>query len=285
VSFGSNALGQRVSKTSGSGTVLFAYDEQGHLIGEYGPTGSLIEETVWLGDIPVATLRPGASGGVDIYYVDTDRLDTPRAVTQATDNTVVWRWSSDPYGNGFGDEDPESSGQLFVYNLRFPGQYYDSEAGLVYNYRRDYDPQLGRDIESDPIGLARGSFSTYAYVGDDPTNAIDAFGLIWKAVGTKYYTWHNVFSWWLNRWIGALNEGLDHPTFAGANPEEYDGARRDLIQEWVHDPEHPKRDCEHPIGSKRTIRQTFGKTKDVWQISGYSYTWLPVVASPTYNDY
>jgi RHS repeat-associated protein len=176
VNFGVNALGQRVSKTSSDGTVLFAYDEQGHLIGEYGPTGSLLEETVWLGDIPVATLRPDSSGGVDIYYVDTDRLDTPRAITRAADNTVVWRWSSDPYGNGFVDEDPEGSGQLFVYNLRFPGQYYDSETGLVYNDRRDYDPQLGRYVESDPIGLKGGSLSTYAYVNDQPLKRVDPSG-------------------------------------------------------------------------------------------------------------
>jgi RHS repeat-associated protein len=177
VTFGVNALGQRVSKTSANGMVLFAYDEQGHLIGEYGPTGSLIEETVWLGDIPVATLRPDSSGGVDIYYVETDRLDTPRAITRAADNTVVWRWSSDPYGNGFVNEDPENSGQLFVYNLRFPGQYYDSETGLVYNYHRDYDSQLGRYVESDPIGLYGGSLSTYAYAEGNPVSFEDPKGL------------------------------------------------------------------------------------------------------------
>jgi hypothetical protein len=48
VSFLINALRQRVSKTSPAGMTLFAYDEQGHLIGEYGATGNLIEETVWL---------------------------------------------------------------------------------------------------------------------------------------------------------------------------------------------------------------------------------------------
>ncbi|RMK76117.1 hypothetical protein IPC84_28670, partial [Pseudomonas aeruginosa] len=37
-------------------------------------------------------------------------------------------------------------------NLRFPGQYYDAESGLHYNYFRDYDPETGRYVESDPIG-------------------------------------------------------------------------------------------------------------------------------------
>jgi hypothetical protein len=47
----------------------------GHLLGEYSSTGVLIEETVWLGDIPVATLRPSGSS-VAVYYVEADHLVT-----------------------------------------------------------------------------------------------------------------------------------------------------------------------------------------------------------------
>lgn len=39
----------------------------------------------------------------------------------------------------------------FGYNLRFPGQYYQAETGLNYNYFRDYDPQTGRYLESDQL--------------------------------------------------------------------------------------------------------------------------------------
>ena len=178
VSFQVNALGQRVSKTSLAGTTLSAYDERGHLIGEYGTTGNLIEETVWLSDTPVATLRPNAAGSVDIYYVHTDHLNSPRRITRSTDNTIVWRWSSDPFSNGFVDQDPDGDGQGFVYNLRFPGQYYDVETGLSYNYQRDaYDSQTGRYLQSDPIGLAGGSYSTYAYANANPANNIDPSGL------------------------------------------------------------------------------------------------------------
>ncbi|MDZ4099922.1 MAG: RHS repeat-associated core domain-containing protein [Methylophilaceae bacterium] len=74
------------------------------------------------------------------------------------------------------DEDPDHDGHPFIYNLRFPGQYYDKETGLHYNTHRDYDPSTGRYIESDPIGLL-GGVNTYAYVGSDPLRYIDPRGL------------------------------------------------------------------------------------------------------------
>src|SRR5262249_26304066 len=77
-----NALGQRVKKSNAAGTTYFVYDESGHLVGEYDSSGALIEETIWLNDIPVATLRPKLGGGIDLFYVHTDHLNTPRRITQ-----------------------------------------------------------------------------------------------------------------------------------------------------------------------------------------------------------
>ncbi len=96
-----NALGQRIRKARGTSgvTTLYDYDEAGHLVGEYNSTGALIQETVWLGDIPVATLRPNGSGDVIVYYVHTDHLNTPRHVTDTSDNNLRWRWDRTPFGD------------------------------------------------------------------------------------------------------------------------------------------------------------------------------------------
>jgi len=170
-----SALGQRIKKSGGSaGTVLTVFDETGHLLGEYSSTGALVQETVWLGDTPVATIRPGSPAIV--YYVHADHLNAPRMVTQSiVSGKIAWRWDTDPFGTPAPNQNPGGLG-TFVYNLRYPGQYFDTETGLNYNYFRDYDPATGRYAESDPIGL-KGGINTYAYVADNPLSYSDPRGL------------------------------------------------------------------------------------------------------------
>ncbi|MET4163563.1 RHS repeat-associated protein [Marinobacterium sp. MBR-111] len=114
--------------------------------------------------------------GVEKYYIHTDHLNTPRRISRASDNQIVWRWDNDPFGRHTANEDPDGDSQLFTFALRYPGQYYDEETGLHYNYFRDYDPATGRYIESDPIGL-RAGLNTYSYVYNSPLKYIDHYGL------------------------------------------------------------------------------------------------------------
>jgi RHS repeat-associated protein len=176
-----NALGQRVKKAGPSGTFHFAYDEGGHLLGVYDAAGARIEELVWFGDIPVATIRTSPTGGVGFFYIHTDNLNTPVRLTRQEDNAVMWRWDHDPYGGGATNDDADANNAFVFFNLRFAGQYFDAETGLNYNYFRDYDPASGRYLESDPIGLSAGP-NTFGYVRGNPVALSDALGL-WDTGG------------------------------------------------------------------------------------------------------
>ena len=188
VTYQYNGLGQRVLKSGPDALVPstqqhYVYDEAGHLIGEYDASGALIQETVYLGDIPVAVLTqsidtsgPAPVTSTNVYYLYADQINTPRVITQASDNQIVWRWDgADPFGVQPPNDDPNGLG-AFTYNPRFPGQLYDRETNLHYNGYRDYDPQMGRYLQSDPIGLAAGP-NTYSYVDNDPIGDVDPFGL------------------------------------------------------------------------------------------------------------
>ena len=93
--------------------------------------------------------------------------------------TVVWEARYKPFG-----EAQVHSKSTVVNNFRFPGQYYDSETGLHYNYHRDYHPGIGRYAEPDPIGF-RGGINLYAYVRNNPLKYKDPRGLFeWETQGT-----------------------------------------------------------------------------------------------------
>jgi RHS repeat-associated protein len=119
------------------------------------------------------TVQGQAAAG--LYFIHTDHLNTPRLIANETGQTA-WQWENiDPFGGNAPNENPAGLGTLTC-NLRLSGQYFDKETNLHYNYFRDYDPAIGRYIQSDPIGL-QGGINTYAYVNSNPLSKIDPLGL------------------------------------------------------------------------------------------------------------
>ena len=187
MSAGYSALGQRVTKTTGSNTQIYVSDEDGRPLGVYRvdpaqPSGFRVEEEYLHLDgwRPVAVVRPEATLGMavpQVFPIVSDHLGTPRQVLDAATGAVRWAWDG---GEAFGDhapnEVPSAGYPAFVFDLRFPGQRYDPETGLFQNGFRDYHPGLGRYVESDPIGL-EGGWNTFGYAGQNPTKDTDFFGL------------------------------------------------------------------------------------------------------------
>ncbi|HBO0971512.1 TPA: RHS repeat protein, partial [Pseudomonas aeruginosa] len=174
-----NALGQRIVKLTPESVTTYLYGPDGQLLGEAEHNGSgrklRAQYYLWLDSLPLATIdadydAQGKVGNPTLLYLHGDHLDTPRLATDAS-GQIAWQWQSDAFGRG----EALSQGSTQV-NLRFPGQYYDAESGLHYNYFRDYDPETGRYVESDPIGLD-GGLNTYAYVGSNPVGLVDPNGL------------------------------------------------------------------------------------------------------------
>ncbi|MCO7555218.1 RHS repeat-associated core domain-containing protein [Metapseudomonas otitidis] len=180
-----NALGQRVLKEAHQGTnrlpFTYLYGPNGQVLAQVSYTAqgrkSKASYYVWLDDLPIAQIDLAynfAGTVVDsttLSYLHSDHLNTPRLATNQSGN-LVWSWPSDAFGIG----QPKTHGSNIDVILRFPGQIADAHSGLFYNYFRDYDPETGRYVESDPIGLD-GGLNTYGYVGGNPINLSDPRGL------------------------------------------------------------------------------------------------------------
>ena len=196
-----NYQGERVIKEVDGNEIFFIYNPNGQVIAEANELGAITVEYIYFNSEPLALIADG-----DIYYYHNSHLGTPESITNEEQQTV-WRASYNAFGKA--DVTIES----IINNLRFPGQYYDQESGLHYNYFRDYDPELGRYIQSDPIGLA-GGINTYGYVGGNPILYIDPLGL--DAIVTLYHGSNgNVFN---HIGVGTTVGGDKNATF-GAGPD------------------------------------------------------------------
>ena len=149
--------------------MLFSYNQNDLLSGEYLDNGKPVREYLYLGFMPVIMIE-GSDDQTQISYYLNDHLGTPQMLLNQQQQ-IRWHAHYTPFGQANIVEAQSTQ------PLRFPGQYFDEETELHYNYFRSYDPKTGRYIQSDPIGLD-GGLNTYGYVGGNPLLFIDQYGLM-----------------------------------------------------------------------------------------------------------
>ncbi len=165
--YGYDASNRRVRKTAEGTVTHYHYDLNSQLIAETLDDGILLRKYIYLNGEPLALKEYQNNPGT--YYFINDHLGTPQQLIDVN-GTIVWKAAYLPFGEA------QVLVESVVNNIRFPGQYFDVETGLHYNWHRFYDPETGRYITADPIGLA-GGMNLYAYVGGNPVNRIDPWGL------------------------------------------------------------------------------------------------------------
>jgi RHS repeat-associated protein len=150
------------TSTSPAATTHYVWDQFGHIIAE--TSGAFTREYIWLGDTPLAI-----NEGATLSYVHPDHLDRPVAMTTSGGQAVAWSARYDPFGNVVTITNPAAL------PLRFPGQVFQIEDGLSYNWHRNYDPTLGRYSQADPLGFVDGP-GKYNYAGQSPLMVMDRDG-------------------------------------------------------------------------------------------------------------
>ncbi|MDF7647059.1 DUF6531 domain-containing protein [Erwiniaceae bacterium L1_54_3] len=175
--YGYDAFGRRSWKRDAFGITSFIWDGN-RLLSEV--RGS--RQHLWIYEdesfVPMAqvSLQDGETEHeAQVYWYHNDVSGMPRELT-GTDGNVAWRAEYRVWGNTVRVKQDEIRHSEPVYQpLRYQGQYYDAETGLHYNRFRYYDPDVGRFVSQDPIGL-NGGLNLYQYA-PNPLNWIDPLGL------------------------------------------------------------------------------------------------------------
>jgi RHS repeat-associated protein len=119
-------------------------------------------------DRPVAVVDAVNTATPVTWFVHVDHLHRPIKMTNAA-KAVVWDAVWLPWG---GVHSITGSATL---DARFPGQWFQLETGLHYNWHRSYDPTIGRYTQPDPLGFVDGP-SVYGYAKGQPQAAVDKDG-------------------------------------------------------------------------------------------------------------
>lgn len=189
-----DALGRRVARHDAFGTMRFIWEDM-RLIEER--RGSQVTSYVYEpgSHAPMARLEAksgpvanaAAAASARILHFHNDPAGLPEELSDG-DGNLCWRASYRIWGatvteqwevtalDGRVVRSREEVAQPVEQNLRLQGQYLDRDTGLHYNTFRFYDPDIGRFISPDPIGLA-GGFNLHGFA-PNPIRWIDPLGWI-----------------------------------------------------------------------------------------------------------
>jgi RHS repeat-associated protein len=179
VRFRYDAAGRRAMKIVGSDTTNYVWAGD-HVVGEYRQDGTVLRTYAYY----PGTDQPHSvwsNDGTRRYFVSDGRGNVVGLVDST--GTSVARYRYRPFGDSAAAV--ASVGNAY----RFAGRELDGETGLYYNRARYYDPQVGRFISQDPIGLD-GGINPYSFAGNDPVNARDpsGYGCRWRTVEKEAMT-------------------------------------------------------------------------------------------------
>ena len=182
---------RRIKKTVAGNSTVFSYSDQGMsaevnlATTNTSTNGSNTNTSVTRANTTVYGYAPQGLWGTDplfikpagegsqVVYPITDHLGTPQMLVNQAGATV-WEGQYSAFGIPL-DQTNQNNRSDGSQKLRFPGQYVDSETQLYYNWNRYYDPETGRYITSDPIGLADG-VNSYMYAYGNTLKNIDPDG-------------------------------------------------------------------------------------------------------------
>ena len=163
--------GRRISKVvNGSTTTWFLWDGIS-LLAEYDGAGNRAKRYAYLSNEYSPIQMEDTNG---IYSVHYDHLQAPKLVTNGSE-VVVWSNRMMAFGQSLVNDDPDNDTSVISMNIRFPGQYTDTESLLSYNLKRWYDPKTGIYLSRDPIPI-ESMQNGYSYVYGNPILLIDPTG-------------------------------------------------------------------------------------------------------------
>jgi RHS repeat-associated protein/uncharacterized repeat protein (TIGR01451 family) len=165
-----DATGRRVGKRlNGTRVQGFLHDGPLRIVAELDGTGAVVSRFIYASQAHVPDFL--VKGGTT-YRLLTDHLGSVRLVVDASTGAVVQALEYGPFGEVLADSNPGFQ------PFGFAGGLYDRHTGLTRFGARDYDAETGRWMNKDPIYFSGGDTNLYAYVENDPVNAIDPSGLL-----------------------------------------------------------------------------------------------------------